>query len=123
MKELTIWVTYHDDKYGAGNPYSSYMMNDGLFIPFCCFIMHWDDFVSLCEFVFPVLFEFDHRHHLDMNPANYRKKAEGDFPRDNVDYQQRAMSFLAERLISCFIVNRLNAICVKSVKQRLGYYD
>lgn len=123
---------YHDyddivdilnDRYGKGNPYSAYMLQDGLFIPFCCFIMHWEDFERLCEFLFPVLFEFDRRHGLGMNAEKYRMKAERDFPYDNADYQQRAVAFLSERLISCFIVTHLNAISVKSIKQRLGYYD
>ena len=112
-----------DDLYGKDNPYSSYMMNDGLFIPFCCFIMHWEDFENLCEFLFKVLFEFDRRHHLNMQAENYRRKAEEDFSRDNVDYQQRAISFLAERLISCYIVNHLRAIYIKTISQRLGNYD
>lgn len=112
-----------DDFYGKGNAYSAYMLNDGIFIPFCCFIMQWEDFDRLCNFLFPVLFEFDHRHGLNKAPQNYRMKAERDFPHDNVDYQQRAVSFLAERLISCFIVNHLDAVVVKSFKQRLGYYD
>ena len=112
-----------DDFYGKGNAYSSYMMHDGLFIPFCCFIMHWEDFDKLCNFLFPILFEFDKRHGLNMEAKNYRKKAEQDFPRDNADYQQRAISFLSERLISCYIINHLNAICVKGIRQRLGYYD
>lgn len=116
-------VTVLNDKYGQGNPYSAYMLHDGLFVPFCCFIMHWEDFERLCEFLFPVLFEFDHRQGLDMKPELYRRKAERDFPHDSADYQQRAVAFLAERLISCFIVTHMNAISVKSIKQRLGYYD
>lgn len=109
-----------DDQYGVGNPYSSYMLHDGLFIPFCCFIMHWEDFENLCEFLFKVLFEFDRRQHLDMNPTNYRKKAERDFSRDNIDYQQRAMSFLAERLISCYLIHHLNIIYMKNFPKRLN---
>jgi hypothetical protein len=114
-KDFYDIVDILDCKYGEDNPYSYYLMNNGLFIPFCCFIMHWKDFVDLCEFLFPVLFEFDHKHNLDMDPKKYRQKAELDFPHDNIDYQQRAMSFLAERLISCFIINKLNAVCVKSI--------
>ena len=109
-----------DDLYGVGNPYSSYMLHDGLFIPFCCFIMHWEEFEKLCEFLFKVLFEFDRRQHLDMDPKNYRIKAERDFSRDNIDYQQRAMSFLAERLISCYLIHHFNVLYVKNIRKRLG---
>jgi ABC-type glutathione transport system ATPase component len=58
-----------------------------------------------------------------MQAENYRRKAEEDFTHDNPDYQQRAVAFLSERLISCYIINHMNAISVKSIKQRLGYYD
>ncbi|MCR5316533.1 MAG: DUF4422 domain-containing protein [Bacteroidaceae bacterium] len=122
-RDMDCVVDILNDIYGEGNPYSAYLLTDGLFIPFCCFIMHWEDFENLCEFLFKVLFEFDRRNHLNMLAENYRKKAEEDFPHDNADYQQRAVAFLAERLISCYIINHMNAISVKSIKQRLGYYD
>ena len=122
-RDMDDIVAILDDKYGQGNPYSAYLLHDGLFIPFCCFIMHWEDFEQMMDFLFSTLFEFDRRHHLDMRAENYRRKAEQDFPHDNVDYQQRAMSFLAERLISCYIVTHMDAITVKNIKHWLGYYD
>jgi hypothetical protein len=108
-----------DNKYGKGNPYSEYLTKDSLFIPFCCFIMHWEDFDRLCNFLFPVLFEFDRRNGLKMKAENYRKKTERDFPHDDTNYQQRAVAFLAERLISCYIVIHLNTICISSTKKRI----
>lgn len=41
-----------NEKYGKGNKYSEYMLNSKTFIPFCSYIMHYDDFESLCEFLF-----------------------------------------------------------------------
>ena len=112
-----------DDKYGSGNKYSDYLLNSQAFIPFCSFIMHYDDFKSLCEFFFPVLFEYDRRHGLNMDACKYMEKAQSDFRYDNVEYQCRAMSFLAERLISCYIVSNMKAVCVKALGMRYGYYD
>lgn len=112
-----------NEKYGKNNKYSEYMLQSKTFIPFCSFIMHYDDFVSLCEFFFPILFEFDCRHHLDMDADKYWEKAESDFRYDNKEYQCRAMSFLAERLISSYIVCNMNAVCVKAIDTKLGYYD
>mgnify|MGYP002622700820 CR=1 FL=1 len=104
-----------NDFYGKDNPYAAYMMNSNIFIPFCSFIMHYEDFASLCEFFFPVLFEYDRRHGLNLIAENYQRKAERDFRHDNVNYQRRTMSFLAERLISCYIVNHLKPICVSTL--------
>ncbi|MDE5740731.1 MAG: DUF4422 domain-containing protein [Bacteroidaceae bacterium] len=104
-----------NEKYGENNKYAEYMLQSKTFIPNCCFIMHYDDFVSLCEFFFPILFEFDRRHHLDMEADRYWAKAERDFRYDNKAYQCRAMSFLAERLISCYIVCHMKPFYVNAL--------
>jgi len=110
-------------KYGEGNPYTDYLLHSKTFIPFCSFIMHWEDFTAMCEFFFPILFEFDRRHGLSMSAEKYWAKAERDFRHDDKTYQARAMSFLAERLISCYMVCHMDAVCVKALKTKLGYYD
>lgn len=112
-----------NEKYGKDNKYSEYMLNSKTFIPFCSYIMHYDDFESLCGFFFPILFEFDRRHGLNMNEESYWAKAEKDFRYDKKEYQCRAVSFLAERLISCYIVCNMKAVCVKALGTKLGYYD
>lgn len=43
------------------------------------------------------------------------KKAKKDFRYDNVDYQCRAMSFLAERLISCWLVCEMEVYSLNSI--------
>ncbi len=112
-----------NEKYGVGNKYSNYMLNSETFIPFCSFVMKYDDFESLCGFLFPILFEFDRRNNLNMDAERYIAKAEKDFRYDDKNYQCRAVSFLAERLISCYIFCNMNAVSVKSIDTRLGYYD
>lgn len=112
-----------NEKYGEGNKYSEYMLNSKTFVPFCSFVMKYEDFESLCEFFFPILFEFDRRNNLNMDAERYWAKAEKDFRYDDKNYQCRAVSFLAERLISCYIVCNMNAVSVKSIDTRLGYYD
>ena len=102
-----------DEKYGLGNGYSKYLLEGRIFIPCCSFIMCYEDFEKLCEFLFPILFAYDRKNHLDMNPEKYRQKAERDFRYDNVDYQQRAISFLAERLISAYLVLNMNLVSVQ----------
>lgn len=102
-----------NEKYGTENIYSKYFMEDTIFIPTCCFVMCYEDFQKLCDFLFPILFAFDKKNNLNMDPENYRKKVERDFRYDNVDYQQRAISFLAERLISAYLVNHMDLVCVQ----------
>lgn len=112
-----------NEKYGKGNKYSEYMLHSRTFIPFCSFIMHYDEFESLCEFLFPILFAFDHKHNLNMDVDRYWAKAEKDFRYDNKGYQCRAISFLAERLISCYMVCNMHAVGVKALDTKFGYYD
>ena len=104
-----------NEKYGKGNKYSKYLLEGDMFIPYCCFIMHWDDFQRLCGFLFPILFAFDSMHHLDFTYDNYMEKARKDFRYDDVDYQCRAMSFLAERLISCWLFNEMKVLCLTEI--------
>ena len=112
-----------NEKYGEGNKYSEYMLSSKTFVPFCSFVMKYDDFESLCEFFFPILFGFDRKNNLNMDAERYWAKAEKDFRYDDKNYQCRAVSFLAERLISCYIVCNMKAVSVKSIDTRLGYYD
>lgn len=50
-----------------------------------------------------------------MDPRKYAEKAVRDFRYDNVMYQQRAIAFLAERLISCFLVCEMKVFCVNEL--------
>lgn len=118
---------YHDlydvidivnDLYGLGNRYAKYLMEGKVFIPFCCFVMHWKDYLRLCNFLFEILFEFDKRNSLNLDPVKYRAKAERDFRYGNIDYQQRYMGFLAERLISSFLVNDMKVLCIKEISRK-----
>lgn len=77
--------------------------------------MHWEDFDRLCRFLFPVLFAWDKKNGLNMDPRKYAEKAVRDFRYDNVMYQQRAIAFLAERLISCFLVCEMKVFCVNEL--------
>lgn len=104
-----------NDLYGEGNKYSQYMLEGRVFIPCCCFVMQWEDFDRLCHFLFPILEAFDKRNGLNMIPDRYAEKAMRDFRYDDVVYQRRAISFLAERLVSCFLVCEMRAYCISEI--------
>ena len=99
-------------QYGTDNKYSKYLLNGDVFIPCCCFIMQWNDFEKLCEWLFPILFAWDKKNGLNMDPEKYMEKARRDFRYDDVNYQCRAIAFLAERLISCYIVTEMKPFCI-----------
>lgn len=101
-----------NEQYGTDNKYSKYLLNGDVFIPCCCFIMQWNDFEKLCEWLFPILFAWDKKNGLNMDPEKYMEKARRDFRYDDVNYQCRAVAFLAERLISCYIVTEMKPFCI-----------
>lgn len=105
-----------NEQYGEGNQYARCMLESRTFIPFCSFIMHWEDFERLCQFLFPVLDAYDRRHGLNRMPERYMEKAVKDFRFDNVMYQRRAIAFLAERLISCFLVCEMKAFYINETE-------
>lgn len=104
-----------NEKYGIDNPYSEYMLKGNVFVPCCCFIMHYTDFDRLCNFLFPILFAWDKKNGLNMDPDKYMEKARRDFRYDDVNYQCRAAGFLAERLISCYIVCNMKPFCIETL--------
>ena len=101
-----------NEQYGNGNKYVKYLLESRTFIPYCCFIMHWEDFDALCQFLYPILNAYDKKNGLNHDPKRYAEKAQKDFRYGNVLYQRRAASFLAERLISCYLVCEMKCYCI-----------
>lgn len=117
------WHNYQDmydiieilnEKYGKGNKYSEYLLKGQTFIPYSCFVMYYQDFEKLCDFLFPVLFEWDKKNGLNMQAERYLEKKNKDFRLDESDYQCRAVAFLAERLVSSFLICEMNNLCLIS---------
>lgn len=106
-----------NEKYGKDNKYSKYLLKGSVFIPYCCFIMNYLDFDKLCNWLFPILFAWDMKNGLNMDPEKYMEKAKRDFRYDDYNYQCRAVAFLAERLISCFIVTEMKPFCIKTLEK------
>ena len=112
MFDMIDAIDIINEMYGKGNKYTKYLLNERIFIENCCFMMNYGDFEKLCEFLFPILKEFDRRNNLNMDFDNYMAKAKRDSRYDDVDYQCRAVAFLSERLISCYIYTNMNAISI-----------
>lgn len=117
MFDLVNIMGIINEQYGNENKYTKYMLNERMFIGTCCFIMTYEYFERLCEFLFPILEEFDRRNNLNMIFDNYIEKAKREFKYENVDYQCRAVAFLSERLISCYIYTNMNVISITRTGQ------
>lgn len=106
-------------RYGNGNKYVEYLCNGKELYFKSCFIMSWERFSEMCDFIFYVLDEMDRRLKLNMDPKNYeayyhlpstianfasktRDKGEAAITR-----QKRAFGYLAERLISAWLINNV----------------
>lgn len=111
-QDLYDAIEFLNKQYGDDNKYSKYLLKGNTFIPCCCFIMHYSDFEKLCEWLFPILFAWDKKNGLNMDPEKYMEKARRDFRYDDINYQCRAVAFLAERLISCYIVTEMKPFCI-----------
>lgn len=109
IKDMDSVLSILDNKFGADNAYSKHIKESHVMVGKCCFLMKWSDFGKLCKFLFGVLDEFAQT--AVENPkdlSSWRQKAEKDFAGKGTDYQTRALSFLAERLISAWIFANLS---------------
>lgn len=107
VKDIDLVLDIIAEKYGKGNPYEKYIRTSYTLLPCCCFLMSWENFDTLCQFLFGILDEFAVRTGCKDNVEAWRQKATRDFNGQNVDYQMRLPGFLAERIISAWIINHL----------------
>ena len=99
-------------------PYARRLINDHQFINRCCFMMAWTDFVRMCDWLFPLMEEWQRKvigFGLDADADDilkaYRKHVtiHSGMVDKNPDYQMRIPSFLAERLVGVWIAENLKA--------------
>ncbi|MBR3466886.1 MAG: glycosyltransferase family 92 protein [Bacteroidales bacterium] len=102
--DLMIWLI--DKRHGEGNPYTRHLMEGREMVTNCCFVLCWQDFTALGDFLFPLLEDFGEATGCGRDIDKWREKAARDFPDADdttVNYQMRLPGFLAERLISAYI--------------------
>ena len=73
-----------------------------LFYSNCSFIMSWNNFNKLCEFLFDILFELDKLYDANLDFNKY-EEIFGDA------YQARNLAFIGERLISYWIEDNFDS--------------
>lgn len=112
--DINTVIKILDDKFGLDNKYTNYIQTEHRLIPNCCFLMSWDNFVKLCDFVFSVIQEFVIRYGLEQETVvDYYNRVLLDFRKEKAEYQSRLISFLGERLISAWIFTNLEVFTKK----------
>ena len=113
--DIDLLLSILDYKYGRGNDYATHIRVSHRMVMACCFLMSWDNFVKLCEFLFPTLAEVALQSGCKYDIQAWRERAKAKFGKDKADYQMRVLSFLAERLISAWITTHLTPYQQKDV--------
>lgn len=107
-KDMDAIFDILNKRYGVSNPYVRSIRDGNVLLACNCFLMSWANFNKLCEFVFPVLFEFAQVTGCYDDVEKWRAKAVRDFSEEDATYQMRIQGFIAERLISAWIITHLN---------------
>ena len=94
-------------RYGDNNPYKDKIIKSHKMVYACCFLMAWEDFNALCEFLFPLIQDFSEATGCGMDANKWRRKAVQRFGEQRADYQTRCVGYLCERLISAWIMTHL----------------
>ena len=111
VEDFDLMLQLVNKRYGEGNPYAKHLLTSTRMIINCCFLMRWQDFMGLGDFLFPLLDDFAEATGCGRDVNLWREKARRDFPEadeQEVAYQMRLPGFLAERLISAYITSHLN---------------
>lgn len=93
-KTFNIALDIIKNKYGKS--FYNLCCNTSILYPCCSFIMGWNNFNKLCEFLFSILFEIDEYYRGGFDIKKYIKLFHD-------EYQARQLAFLSERLISFWI--------------------
>ena len=104
--DMDLALEYMDEKYGKDNKYSNYIREGSILIQRNVFLLCWDDFVAMCDFLFPILEYVSDKSGCGMDPELWVERTVDHFRTPNMDtiiYQTRAIGFLAERLTSAYI--------------------
>jgi hypothetical protein len=109
-KDMDVVLRLLDERYGAGNPYGRHIRESHKLIANCTFLMRWEDFTELCEYMFPLLEDYGRAMGMADGLGTveqWHAKAARDFMGRHTEYQRRVVSFLAERLISAWIATHM----------------
>lgn len=112
--DMDIVIDILEEVYGVKNVYIKHIKENSVFLPNCTFLMKWEDFTLMCNFMFDIAERFSQRVGIsgfdEESLHKWEQKSVRDFRGINYKYQTRVMSFLIERLISAWISSHLSYI-------------
>ena len=119
-EDLEATIAEVDKRHGEGNQYSEYLKNSCTLLGNMCFVMRWEDYCDMCDWLFPILDAVKIRlignvHYFEKELLAWYDKAVRDFGEDRADYQMRTISFIGERLVSAWIATNLKVIQISAV--------
>ena len=119
-EDLETAINCIDYRCGESNPYSEYLRTSRTLLGNICFVMRWEEFCDMCEWLFPILNHIKtsligSTHYFDEELELWRDKAVKDFGYDRADYQMRTISFIGERLVSAWIATNMRVIQIAKV--------
>lgn len=119
-EDLEVAIDVLDKRHGEGNQYSEYLRNSCTLLGNMCFVMRWEDYCDMCDWLFPILDAVRIRligniHYFEKELLAWREKAVRDFGEERADYQMRTISFIGERLVSAWIATNMKVIEIHAV--------
>lgn len=105
--DMDMALDFLDRRYGKGNPYRRNIEESHRLVNGCCFLMRWQDFDALCDYLFGVIDNIASLNGCVRDIAKWRAKAARKFGEAKADYQMRCPAFLGERLVSAWIMTHL----------------
>jgi len=93
---------------GCNRQCIDYLKSSNVLVPWCSFIMSWDDFCSLAHWLFGVLGKLMEDMQLSLSLEAYKCRFKEEYGDDK--YQWRMYSFLGERLISAYLYTNFKCI-------------
>ena len=115
-KDMDIVLRILEETYGKDNVYAKHIRESKTLIPFCTFMMSWNDFTLLCGYMFGIAEKYSKRIRIvgyGKEALNrWKMKAIEDFKGISWKYQTRVLAYLMERLISAWISAHLEYHCV-----------
>ena len=106
---------------------AQYCDNAGIMFPSNIMILKKEDFIGLCDFLFPILFKYCERVGIDKTSDNSFIEYVGKYPEeyskvhkpnDKFNEQARICSFLAERLVVMYYTRYLNRVMVLNFTEK-----
>ena len=116
--DLIDYIRY---RFGEHSDVCRYFTKSNIMYTNNSIVINWDDFCSMCEFVFGVLDGLDKYYKLGYDYKKYEENARKFTEDGRYDYQTHWMAYIGERLVSCYIKTKLKPLTIPRPENN-GFY-